>query len=103
MSVIYWEMFCAETENVEFYDLCRKNIIHVTLTTVKSSQTTQLYITKVFDKQFSCHDYIRKSFFVTNFDKINIFWLRLIRQLKQDATRDVWYYNWIVNKNSFVI
>jgi hypothetical protein len=23
---------------------------------IKSSQTTQLYITKVFDKQFSCHD-----------------------------------------------
>jgi hypothetical protein len=40
---------------------------------IKSSQTTQLYITKVFDKQFSCHVYIRKSFFVTNFDKINIF------------------------------
>jgi hypothetical protein len=52
-------------------------------------KTTQLNITKVFDKQFSCHDYIRKSFFVTNLDKINIFELRLIRQLKQDATRDV--------------
>ena len=40
---------------------------------IKSSQTTQLYITKVFDKQFSCHDYIRKSFFVTNLDKFNVF------------------------------
>ena len=25
---------------------------------IKSSQATQLYITKVFYKQFSCHDYI---------------------------------------------
>jgi hypothetical protein len=30
---------------------------------IKSSQTTQLYIAKVFDKQFSCHDYIRKIIF----------------------------------------
>ena len=30
---------------------------------IKSSKTTQLYITKVFDKQFSCHDYIRKIIF----------------------------------------
>jgi hypothetical protein len=40
---------------------------------IKSSQTTQLYITKVFDTQFSCYDYIRKIIFVTNLDKINIF------------------------------
>ena len=26
-------MYCAETESVEFYDLCLKNIIFVTLTT----------------------------------------------------------------------
>ena len=38
---------------------------------IQSSQTTQLYITKVFDKQFSCHDYVRKSFFVANLDKIS--------------------------------
>ena len=29
---------------------------------IKSSQTTQLYITKVFNKQFSCHDYIKNPF-----------------------------------------
>jgi hypothetical protein len=28
---------------------------------INSSQTTQLYITKVFYKQFSCHDYIEKN------------------------------------------
>ena len=29
---------------------------------IKSSQTTQIYITKVFYKQFSCHDYKKKHF-----------------------------------------
>jgi len=29
---------------------------------IKSSQTTKLYITKVFYKQFSCHDYIKNHF-----------------------------------------
>jgi hypothetical protein len=43
MSVIYWEIFCAETESVEFYDLCRKNIIYVTL-------TTELFIDKDVSK-----------------------------------------------------
>ena len=28
---------------------------------IKSSQTTQLYNTKVAYKQFSCHDYIKKN------------------------------------------
>jgi hypothetical protein len=28
---------------------------------IKSSQTTQLYNTKVVYKQFSCHDYIKKK------------------------------------------
>ena len=37
---------------------------------IKSSQTTQLYNTKVVYKQFSYHDYIKKI--VRNFDKINI-------------------------------
>jgi hypothetical protein len=36
-------MFWAETENVEFYDLCRKNIIYVTL-------TTELFIDKDVSK-----------------------------------------------------
>ena len=29
---------------------------------IKSSQATQLYNTKVFYKQFSCHDYIKNHF-----------------------------------------
>jgi hypothetical protein len=33
---------------------------------IKSSQTTQLYTTKVFYKQFSCHHHIKKSFFEGN-------------------------------------
>jgi hypothetical protein len=41
---------------------------------IKSSQTTQHYTTKVFYKQFSCHSSShKKSFFVTNLFKINIF------------------------------
>jgi hypothetical protein len=58
---------------------------------IKSSQATQLYITKVFYEQFSCHDY-KKKIFVRNFDKINIFWFSSITRLKQDATRHVWYF-----------
>jgi len=33
---------------------------------IKSSQTTQLFTTKVFCKQSSCHHRITKSFFVAN-------------------------------------
>ena len=29
---------------------------------IKSSQATQLNITKVFNKQFICHDYIKNNF-----------------------------------------
>jgi hypothetical protein len=29
---------------------------------IKSSQAAQLYIAKVFYKQFSCHDYIKHNF-----------------------------------------
>ena len=29
---------------------------------IKSSQATQLYITKVFYNQFNCHDYIKNYF-----------------------------------------
>jgi ankyrin repeat protein len=50
-----------------------KTSIKLRQSNIKHFKTTQLYITKVFDKQFSCHDYIRKSFSVTNLDKINIF------------------------------
>ena len=40
-------------------------------------------------KQFSCHEFIEKSIFVTNIDKMNNFEFYLIRQLKLDATRHV--------------
>jgi hypothetical protein len=39
-----------------------KQVIEPSVNLRKSSQTTQLYITKVFDKQFNCHDYIKKHF-----------------------------------------
>jgi hypothetical protein len=54
---------------------------------IKSSQTTQLYTTKVFYKQFSCHHHIKKSFFVTNLVKINIFGFSSITRLEQDLIR----------------
>ena len=38
-------------------------------------------------KQFSSHEFIKKSIFVTNIDEINNFSFCLIRQLKLDATR----------------
>jgi hypothetical protein len=47
--------FTPETENVDFNEVTKHFVI-------KSSQTSQLYITKVFDKQFSCHDYITNHF-----------------------------------------
>jgi hypothetical protein len=37
-------------------------------------------------KQFSCHEFIKKSIFVANIDKINNFQFCLIRQLKLDVT-----------------
>ena len=39
------------------------------------------------DKQYSCHELIKKSIYVANIDKINHFYLCLIRQLKLDAAR----------------
>ena len=58
---------------------------------IKSSQSTQLYITNVFYKQFSCRGYIKISFFVRYFDKINIFWCSSITRLNnvQHDTSDI--------------
>jgi hypothetical protein len=60
---------------------------------IKSSQSTQLYITEVFCKQFSCHGYKKKPLFDRNFNKINIFWFSSITRLKQDAT---WHTRYII-------
>jgi hypothetical protein len=40
---------------------------------IKSSQTTQLYITKEIDKHFSCHHHIKIHFLYQIFFKINMF------------------------------
>jgi hypothetical protein len=63
MSVIYWEIICAK---ILFYIYCFRvwhlysvNNRHVV---IKSSQTTQLCIRKVFYKQSSCHHHIKKPF-----------------------------------------
>ena len=42
---------------------------------------------KYFYKQFSCHHHIKKSFFVTNLVKINIFGFSPITRLEQDLIR----------------
>ena len=39
---------------------------------------------KYFNKQFSCHHHIKKSFFITNLVKINIFGFSPITRLEQD-------------------
>jgi hypothetical protein len=41
---------------------CPKTIFKHKQFPIKSSQTTQLYITKVFYKQFSCHHHIKNHF-----------------------------------------
>jgi hypothetical protein len=57
-----------ETENVKTINITQylstsRFLVDNIYFVIKSSQTTQLYITKVFDTQFSCHDYIRKIIF----------------------------------------
>ena len=59
---------------------------------IKSSQTTQLFITKVFCKQSSCHHHITKSFFVANLVKICIFLFSTITRSKQHSTQRVCYF-----------
>jgi hypothetical protein len=53
------------------------------------NNNTTLYYKRIW-KEFSCHDYINKSFFVANLDTINIFWLKLIKQLKMKLQQIVW-------------
>jgi hypothetical protein len=57
------EVPSPKTINIKQYLSTRHFLVDNIYFVIKSSQTTQLYITKVFDKQFSCHDYIRKILF----------------------------------------
>jgi hypothetical protein len=57
------EVYIPKTINIKQYLSTRHFLVDNIYFVIKSSQTTQLYITKVFDKQFSCHDYIRKIIF----------------------------------------
>jgi hypothetical protein len=50
----------SKTINIKQYLSTSYFLVDNRYVVIKSSQTTQLYITKVFVKQFSCHDYIRK-------------------------------------------
>ena len=55
------EMSCPKTINIKQYLNTNNFLVNNRHFVIKSSQT-QLYITKVFDKQFSCHDYIKNHF-----------------------------------------
>ena len=50
------EVSSPKTINIKQYLSTRHFLVDNIYFVIKSSQTTQLYITKVFDKQFSCHD-----------------------------------------------
>ena len=65
------EVSSPKTINIKQYVSGNNFVVDNRYFVIKSSHTTQLYITKVFDKQFSCHHYIKRSFFATNLDKIN--------------------------------
>ena len=80
------EVCDPKTINIKKYLSTNNFTVNNRYFVIKSSQPTQIYITKVFYKQFYCHYYIKKLFFVRNFDKINIFWFSSITRLKQDAT-----------------
>jgi hypothetical protein len=59
--------FTPETENVDLMKLkqyLRTNhfLVDNRYLVIKSPQKAQLYFAKVFDKQFSCHDYIKNNF-----------------------------------------
>ena len=56
------EVSSPKTINIKQYLNTNNFLVNNRHFFIKSSQTTQLYITKVFDKQFSCHDYIKNHF-----------------------------------------
>ena len=55
------EVWNPKTINIKQYLKTNNFSVNNRHFVIKSSQTTQLYITKVFYKQFSCHDYINKN------------------------------------------
>ena len=57
------EVSSPKTINIKQYLSTGHVLVDTIYFVIKSSQTTQLYITKLFDKQFSFHDYIRKIIF----------------------------------------
>jgi mRNA-degrading endonuclease HigB of HigAB toxin-antitoxin module len=57
------EMSSPKTINITQYLSTNNFSVNNRHFVIKSSQTTQRYITTVFYKQFSCHDYIKKIIF----------------------------------------
>ena len=84
------EVYSPKTIHIREYLNTKKFSVNNRHFVVKSSQLTQLYITKVFYKQFSCHHHIANNFLINPF-KINIFWFSSITRLKQNPSRRVWY------------
>ena len=56
------EVSFPKTINIKQYLNTNNFSVNIRKFVIKSSQITQLYITKVFYKQFSCHDYIKIYF-----------------------------------------
>ena len=79
------------SDSVESHDLnkMRNNTYDILFSAFKNTFVMNGFIcvTDIFIyKQFSCHEFIKRSIFEINIDKINNC---LIRQLKLDATRHV--------------
>ena len=56
------EVSYPKTINIKQYISTDNFSVNKTHVVMKSSQTTQLYITKEIDKHFSCHLHIKKPF-----------------------------------------
>ena len=55
------EVSCAKTIKIKLYLSTNNFSVNNIHFVIKSSQATQLYITKVLYNQFSCHDFIKKK------------------------------------------
>ena len=56
------EVSCSKTINIKQYLNTNNFSVDNRHFVIKSSHATQLYIAKIFYKQFSCHDYIKNPF-----------------------------------------
>ena len=56
------EVSCPKTIDIKQYLNTNNFSVNNRHFVIKSSQATQLYITKVFYQQFSCHGYINNHF-----------------------------------------